>query len=365
VRLLFSATFDTRANVGISLYIQRLVPELARLCELTVLTPDPELFSDAAKTVSIPSWTRSHLGRVVWTSAFLRRYCTRDFDALLCPTPVVPLNPPLPTAAVVHDLTPLMLPRLHSSRLKSLFWLALQSLRRADSIITDSASTRNDLVAHTKLVPSKKITVVGAGPGILPDVQTPDLAARLTPYVLYVGGHSRHKNLPRLIAAFARLPVSPSLKLVITGWSKPTLIAQTRMAVQRHNLQRRVVIISDQLRDAELSGLYSGCSAFVYPSLYEGFGLPVLEALAHGAPVACSRTSSLPEVAGDAALYFDPKSIDDIATKLQSIIKSAEITEELRRHGPKRASQFSWQRTALETYRVLQKLTVGPLSANE
>ena len=363
MRILFSSAFATGVNVGISSYIRRLVPKLARLCELTVLTPDPELFSGTARTVRIPSWTRSHLGRVVWTAVFLQYYCTRNFDALLCPTPVVPVNSPLPTAAIVHDLTPLMLPRLHSSRMKSLFWLALQSLRWADSVITDSASTKGDLAAYNKLVPSERITVVGAGPGILSDVQDSSLAARLTPYVLYVGGHARHKNLPRLIAAFARLPVTPSLKLVITGWSKPELIAHTKKAVQRFGLQQRVAIISDHLRDAELSGLYSNCSAFVYPSLYEGFGLPVLEALARGAPVACSRSSSLPEVAGDAALYFDPESIDDIATKLQTIISCTETAVELRRRGPERASQFSWQKTAQETYRVLQGLAVGTRSS--
>ncbi|GEM_PF-582992 len=365
MKILFNAAFALEANVGISLYIRRLAPELSKLCELTILTPDPDLFLGVAQAVRIPDWTHSHLGRVVWTTSFLPHYCTRDFDAVFCPTPVVPMNPPLPTVAVVHDLTPLMLPRLHSTRLKALFWVALQSLRSAEAVITDSASTRSDLVAHAKLLPLERITVVHAGPGIVPDGQDSSFTARLTPYILYVGGHARHKNLPRLIAAFARLHCPPSLKLVITGWSKPELMARTRGAIQRHGLQQRVIIISDHLSEAELSSLYADCTAFVYPSLYEGFGLPVLEALTHGAPVACSNSSSLPEVAGDAALYFNPLSVDDIETTLQIIIDRTETAAELRRRGPERAKQFSWHRTAQETYRVLQGLVGGSRSIDK
>ena len=350
MRILFSAAFAAEANVGISLYIRRLAPELARICELTILTPDPDLFLDVAQTVRIPPWTRSHLGRVIWTTSFLPRYCTREFDAVLCPTPVAPMNSPLPTIAVVHDLTPLMLPRLHSARLKSLFWLALQSLRWADAIITDSASTRGDLVTCTNLLPLKKIIVVHAGPGILPDGRDSSVSTRLTPYILYVGGHARHKNLPRLIAAFARLHFPSSLKLVITGWGKPGLIAQTESAIHRHGLEQRVLILSNRLREAELSSLYADCAAFVYPSLYEGFGLPVLEALAHGAPVACSNASSLPEVGGDAVLYFDPMSAGDIAAKMSAILTDASLESELRLRGRERAQHFSWDKTARGIY---------------
>jgi glycosyltransferase involved in cell wall biosynthesis len=350
MRLLFSAAFDTRANVGISLYIRRIAPELARLCELTVLTPDPELFANAARVIRIPEYTRSHPGRVFWTAAMLGRYCTRDFDAVLCPTPVVPIDAPLPTVAVVHDLTPLMLPRLHSTKLKALFWLALQSLRWADAVITDSTSTRNDLVACTELIPLERIAVAYAGPSMMLVNPDPSFAADLVPYILYVGGHALHKNLHRLLAAFARLHCPPSVRLVITGWGKPELVARTRSAVRRYGLEPRVVILTDRLTDAQLSSLYGGCAVFAYPSLYEGFGLPVLEAMAHGAPVACSRTSSLPEVGGDAVLYFDPLSADDIATKMGAILTDRKLESELRMHGRARAREFSWESTARGIY---------------
>jgi glycosyltransferase involved in cell wall biosynthesis len=353
VRLLVSAAFDTRANVGISLYIRRIVPELARLCELTVLTPDPELFLNDARVIRIPEYTRSHLGRVFWTAAILGRYCTRHFDAVLCPTPVAPVIARIPVVGVVHDLTPLMLPHAHPTELKALFWLALQTLRQAGMLITVSEHTKRDLTSRFHLLPTERIRVVLEGPGILPDSHDSVFSEHLRPYVLYVGGHARHKNVPRLIAAFARLSSASSLKLVIAGWSKPELIARTERAIQRHNLKQKVVIIRDHLREAELSSLYAGCTAFVYPSFYEGFGLPVLEAMAHGAPVACSGVTSLPEVGGDAAVYFDPTSVTDITEKLQAIMNDAELTRRLRHDGPLRAAEFSWAKTASDMLQVV------------
>jgi glycosyltransferase involved in cell wall biosynthesis len=359
VKILFSAAFATEANVGISLYIRNLIPELARLCELTVLSPDAHLFSDIARTIGIPAWTRSHLGRVAWTTSVLPRFCSTHFDAVLCPTPVAPVAARIPVVAVVHDLTPLMLPRSHPAELKAVFWFALQTLRRAAAIVTDSEHTRTDLTTHFRVLPSRRVHVVPAGPGIRPHGGGSSYSARFSPYILYVGGHARHKNLPRLVAAFARLHCSSSLRLIIAGWSKPELIARTLNAIRLHGLEERVVIISDCLTEAELSSLYTGCAAFVYASLYEGFGLPVLEAMAHGAPVACSRRSSLPEVGGDAVLYFDPMSADSIADKLQTIVDNAELAGRLHREGPLRATRFSWAKTASSILQVLESAACG------
>jgi glycosyltransferase involved in cell wall biosynthesis len=175
---------------------------------------------------------------------------------------------------------------------------------------------------------------------------------QFVPYVLYVGGHALHKNLPRLVAAFARVSRLSGTKLVIVGWSKPELIDRTKDAVRRHGLEGSVAVLSDRLSDSQLSSLYSGCRTFVYPSLYEGFGLPVLEALQHGAPVACSRTSSLPEVGGNAALYFDPLSTDDIAAKIKTILTNDRLASELRLRARARAREFSWRKTADGIYKV-------------
>jgi glycosyltransferase involved in cell wall biosynthesis len=287
----------------------------------------------------------------VWSTTSLEQYCTRQYDILLCPTPVVPITTTIPTVAVVHDLTPLMLPRLHSPELKSLFWLALQTLRRADSVVTGSRHTMNDL-ERFRLASPKNVRVVPYGPGIVPSTDDVSFSRQFVPYILYVGGHARHKNLPRLVAAFARLSRLSGTKLVIVGWSKPELIARTGDAVRRNGLEESVAVLPDRLTDGQLSSLYSGCRAFVYPSLYEGFGLPVLEALQHGAPVVCSGTSSLPEVGGNAAVYFDPLSTADIAAKIETILNDDRLASELRTRGRVRAQEFSWQKTADGIYKV-------------
>jgi glycosyltransferase involved in cell wall biosynthesis len=346
MRVLLSAAFDTQAGVGISLYIRRLVPELAQICELTVLTPDPEIFAGYARVVPIPAWTRSHAGRVAWTTTLLPRYCHRDFDAVLCPTPVAPPHVAIPVIAVVHDVTPLVLRRTHSPALKALFWAALQTLRSANVVVTDSENTRRDLLSCLGRIPATRIRVVPAGPGVMPTDSERSFADQFRPYVLYVGGHARHKNLPRLVAAFARLRRPDSLRLVIAGWSKPELLARTQTAIRGNGLEPKVTIISDTLRAAQLSSLYAGCTAFVYPSLYEGFGLPVLEALMHGAPVACSSTSSLPEVAGQAAVYFSPTDVDDLKDALEALLWDGALRNRLRASGPAQAAAFSWPRTA-------------------
>jgi len=193
---------------------------------------------------------------------------------------------------------------------------------------------------------------------VIPVRADPAFASTYKPYVLYVGGHGAHKNVRRLVAAFARLTAGRDLRLVVVGWGSKADTTATWDAVRRYRLTDRVVMLSN-IDDSQLSSLYSGCQAFVFPSLYEGFGLPVLEALAHGAPTACSGTSSIPEVAGSAAIYFDPLSIADIARKAQMLLDDHSLAEALRKAGPRQAAHFSWETTADGIHRVAQGLLRG------
>lgn len=359
MKLLLNAAFDTKTAVGISRYIRRVVPPLARLCDVTVLTPDPEIFADVCKVVRAPELTRFNNRKVIWALTSLRGFCTGRYDVLLSATPAVPPMVRLPTVAVVHDLTPLVMNRVHPPRCKVFFWLPLQTLRWASAVVCDSHNTRKDLLEH-RLVPAKRVHVVPLGPGVLPPSRSAPAgsispATQLRPYILYVGGHVPHKNVALLLAAFSRLVVPRNTRLVIVGWGTAQQVAATKATVHRLGLADRVVLLAD-LPDPELSELYRQCSLFVFPSLYEGFGLPVLEALAHGAPVACSRTSSLPEVAGDAALYFDPLSVRDIAEKMQLLWDDAKLRGELRSLGLARTGRYSWEKTARGIYDVIATL---------
>jgi glycosyltransferase involved in cell wall biosynthesis len=251
----------------------------------------------------------------------------------------------------VHDLIYARFPDAHAGvRDKGMRVLVPSAVRRSDRVIADSQSTREDLVGLLGVKP-ERVDVVPLGLGTVRREQPlagGDVRARLAlgerGVVLSLSAKRPHKNLLALIGALARLPAEDRPMLVIPGY--PTA----------HELELRehasALGIAEDIRfvawvsNAELEGLWSIARAFVFPSLYEGFGLPVLEAMARGVPVACSNASSLPEVAGDAALLFDPRDEAAIAEALQRLLSDPALAETLRARGLARARQFSWERTA-------------------
>ncbi len=164
-----------------------------------------------------------------------------------------------------------------------------------------------------------------------------------------------HKNVSALVNAFSRIRDYERLKLVLAGWGTQKHLRSTWRAIHLYGVEDRVLVLQN-VSDEELSRLYQTCSAFVLPSLQEGFGLPVLEALAHGAPVACSAASALPEVAGDAAVYFNPLKPEDISAKIRLLLENNQLTAELRRKGPQRARLFSWNNTAEKILKIAEFL---------
>lgn len=354
MRMLVDASFASGKPVGIARYLNRLAEHLAPAVDLTMLTSTPELFAGIpCRVVTIPAWTRSRQGALAWEMTYTDHRLNREHDVILCATPAVPLSFRLPAIAVVHDLIPLMARRQHSSGAKALFWLSLQTLRRARAVVCDSDSTRRDLAA-LRLVPESRMEVVYPGPGLDPLPAGQMSMAPRRPFLLYVGGHSPHKNVPRLIEAFARLDAQPDLQLVLVGWGSRRNLATTARAIEANDCQGRVTVM-ESVDDRQLSSLYRLCRAFVFPSMNEGFGLPVLEALAHGAPVACSRSSSLPEVAGEAAVYFDPHNVPEITQALRSVFDAATASR-LRELGVKRAARFSWDETARRILQVARRV---------
>jgi alpha-1,3-rhamnosyl/mannosyltransferase len=267
---------------------------------------------------------------------------------LLCLTPAVPVPAALPTIAVVHDLTPLKIRQLNPVKGKLAFWAGLQSLRFADRAVADSCHTRDDLVSK-RLLPPERTAVAFCGPGIVPASVQTDYARQFVPFVLCVGSFAPHKNLARLVSSFARLHADPDLKLILAGSGSPEQIQRLRLFVADNCLQSRV-LMPEMVTDHQLSSMYRHCRVTVCPSVYEGFGLPVLEAMLHGAPVACSSVSSLPEVAGGAALLFNPFSARDIADKLQTLLDSPSLAARLSELGRERAAWFTWERTARTLY---------------
>ena len=265
-----------------------------------------------------------------------------------------------PTVLTFHDLIPLLFPDYVSSRARLLFrWTLGQALRTARAIIAVSKAAKLDAVAHLN-VPAAKIKVIphAADPQFVPQPQTEIMRIRESfdfraGYLLYVGSNKPHKNLVRMVEAYSTLNKS-SPPLVIAGaWD--SRYQESALFVQQLRLANRVRFLGP-IADADLPGLYAGALAFIFPSLYEGFGLPVLEAMACGTPVACSNASSLPEVAGEAALFFDPYDSVAIADALARLVDDSSLRNKLHEKGLARAKQFSWERTAAATLAVYRRL---------
>jgi glycosyltransferase involved in cell wall biosynthesis len=358
MKMLVSAPFDACADAGIALYVRRVIPHLARRCDLTILTPNPLLFSRYGRIVGVRNSVKYPARRVLWVLTRLAAHCRGDYDVLLCLTPTVAVPHVIPTIAVVHDLTPLAARRHNPIKEKASFLVGLQSLRLADHVVTDSRCTKNDLAAMN-LLPQQRTTVGFCGPGITVSHAEEDYAKQFTPYVLYVGSHAPHKNVIRLICAFARVRTEQRLRLVLVGSGSEEQLLRAHVAIARQGLQDRVTLLHE-LSDEKLSSLYQHCRLLACPSLYEGFGLPVLEGMSHGAPVACSSVSSLPEVAGDAAVLFDPLSIPDMTKKLQTLLDDSGLATRLGEAGRHRATLFTWEKTALTIYEHARSLAGCP-----
>ncbi len=256
-----------------------------------------------------------------------------------------PLRGPFRRVTTIHDLNYRMVPESHFG-LRSLGMRVLvpAAARRSHRLLADSTSTRDDLVAHVG-VPIDKVDVVPLGVALDRDVTPtpePDLRARLElgerPLLLCVGAKRPHKNAGVVLEAMVAMKPAPVL--VVTGYRSPY---EAELRAQADAL-RQQLRLPGYLSAPDLEGLYAAATCVVVPSLYEGFGLPVIEAMARGAPVVCSDRSSLPEVAGDAALQFDPHDPAQLCACLERVM--AGEGDRLRAAGFRQAARFTWERTA-------------------
>jgi glycosyltransferase involved in cell wall biosynthesis len=253
----------------------------------------------------------------------------------------------------IHDLIYRLVPEAHPG-LRALGMRILVPLAawRSERIIVDAASTREDLRRLLGIAP-ERVDVVPLGVRPPRDILVPEaeLRGRLglgqRPMVLSVSAKLAHKNLRRLIEATARLGPEERPVLVLPGYPTPHE-QELRDRAAELGVTGDVVFLG-WVSASELEGLYAAASGFVFPSLAEGFGLPVLEAMARGVPVACSGAGALGEVAGDAALRFDPHSVDSIADSLRRLVTDRDLTERLAAAGRKRARGFTWSATATGT----------------
>lgn len=370
MKILIDFTQIPVERTGAGVYAENLIRELpAHLQDgdqLVILAQSdeekiPQLLGDATnlQMLSIPS------------RIFRNRFLLMLFEQVLLPWILMihrvdvlhslhytlPLYAPASRVVTFHDLTMLLSPELHTRSRRWIMPLYMRlAWRLADAILFVSASTQED--AEKLFPPSQKsraVTPLGVSSSAFVDVSANEIRGRLAqldvklPYLLFVGTVEPRKNLLRLIKAFEAIADQvPDCTLILAGklgWDyEPVVHAIASSPISKRI--RHMGYISDQTKRI----LLSGCSALVYPSLYEGFGLPVVEGMAAGAPVITSNVSSLPEVAGAAAVLVDPTSVEQLSAAMKTLLLDPHLGEEYGRQGRERARTFSWSRTAAATY---------------
>jgi glycosyltransferase involved in cell wall biosynthesis len=269
------------------------------------------------------------------------------------PAAVPPVRDGQRLVVTVHDLAFERLPELFPRNWRWLYRAGLHAaVKRADAILVPSKSTADDLLARTSVDPAR-VHVIPLAPSLVTSGDEPaGVLAQLgvaTPYVLSVGAIEPRKNLTRLVRAYRQVAPDVPHALVLTGapgWHAEDV--ETELARPGPG----TIIRAGHVTEEQLDALYRGADAFVYPSLYEGFGLPVVEAMARGVPTITSNTSSLPEVAGDAALLVDPTDVSEIAEALARILTDPALAGDLRARARARAATYTWAATARATLDV-------------
>lgn len=257
-----------------------------------------------------------------------------------------------PFVFTIHDLTHIHCPESRRPHVQLYYATVMKrACRRAARIVTVSEFTRRQIIEWSEVAPEK---VVNVGNGIESTYHPQgDSYALGFPYLLSVSNRKPHKNEFRIVEAFAKANLDPRMHLVFTGETTEKL----RRWIETQKVRSRVEFIGN-VPEERLPSLYRGAQALIFPSLYEGFGLPILEAMACGTPVVTSNITAMPETAGFAALFVNPRSVEEIANAMERIIGDSSLRNQMRDRGIIRASEFSWEVTCLRVAQLLREIVV-------
>lgn len=368
MRLVLKVAIDARAllsqKTGIGTYTRGMAKGLAEIPGIEVGLFSPRPLPETARSGPWSVHADSHPSGMIWTQTTLARRCAAwNADVLLAALTIGPVRGDLPLVSVVHDLTPWTNPEWHEARtLVGFVPLWERTAERAARLLCVSKSTATELERrYPETVPRVRVALNGVDSDLTPAPEGP--AAETTRrrfaqgrrYVLYLGTLEPRKNVETLVAACERL------------WSgrrsRPDLVLAGGVGWKTSSLHRRIARspFRDKIHLAgyaprEVAGeLYRAAEVFVFPSLAEGFGLPLLEAMACGVPVVASTAPALVEVGGDAALYAEPTDTSGLARQIERALEDRPLADRLRRAGLARARTFSWTRAAAQTAAVLQE----------
>ncbi|EKD86692.1 MAG: group 1 glycosyl transferase [uncultured bacterium] len=283
----------------------------------------------------------------------------KKLDVFFSPTHYLPPFGPGNSVISVLDVSYLYFPELFTKKdlIQLKEWTKF-SVKKAKKILTISESSKSDMIKEYK-VSANKVVVVYPGINVQLNASSylnmEDLKNKFginSKYILFVGTLQPRKNIIKLIEAFSKL--DKDLELVIVGrkgWQYEEILS----APGKYGVKDKVRFL-DSVTNEDLPSLYKSAEFFILPSLYEGFGLPVLEAMSYGCPVITSNVSSLPEAGGDGALYVDPEDANDIASKMKKLLEDDELREDLIKKGYNQVKKFSWEKSARETLKILEEV---------
>jgi len=308
----------------------------------------PSSFFPISNALSPDRGFPGHIKRLLWYQTQLNWQLKQSkINLFFSPVAEGMLFPSIPQIITVHDLIPLKYPKVSPKWRYYYLYILPLILRQCCQIISISEHTKKDLIETYHLNPeSIRVVYNGYDDNLFSPQPNPDILTKynLERYFLYVGDMRYYKNLDRALSAFELLP-NKNYQFVITGRKDDFFYPQLKNKVDLLSAKERIIFL-DYVPTEDLPSLYSMAQSLVFVSLYEGFGLPILEAMACGCPVITGDRTALPEVGGDSVVYVDPKNIDDIAQGMQEIITNTKLRNNLIEGGLARAKLFSWQKTA-------------------
>jgi len=378
MRIAINAWFLNQTGTGSGQYLEgllRAVPGLEMDHEFLLVTPSGDFeFEVPGLQVEFwplqsPRWQSNRagsVGKVLFEQVAFPRIC-RQWGADVAHVPYwgSPLRPSVPTVVTIHDIIPLLLPAYRGNALVRLYTrLVSASARKAAMVLTDSLASKRDIEEHLRL-PSERVRCVylSMNENLSLEPNPEDETIRQSyglphRYVLYLAGHDVRKNVEGLVEAFATVAQADDDVTLVIGGKLPEaddpLFFDPRPLVEALGIETDVRFVG-WVDEAHKPALYRGAACAVFPSCYEGFGLPVLEALACGAPLVTSNVSSLPELVGDAGFAVDPNDAEALAGAILACLVDEPLAAELRRRGPEQAARFSWTKTAQQTLEVYRQ----------
>lgn len=350
--VLFNLSFVQNQPTGTAVYGLNLLRHL-NIPNIQVTSPnqiDHYACHITNKTLATSFGLSGHFKRLLWLNSQLPNiYSKSQANLFFSPVPEAPFCSNIPFVVTIHDLIPLRFASTRSPSNLYFRYYVPSLLKKASCIICNSTSTAQDVLQFYR-IPEEKIhpILLGYDQRYFKPLDLPTQN-----YFLYLGRHNPHKNLRSLITAFSRFP-DQAVELWLAGPTDRRYTPDLRNHIQALGLCDRVKILNFVPYD-ELPTLFSQAIAFVFPSLWEGFGLPVLEALACGTPVITSNISALPEVVGDAAIFVNPYCTAEITDAMKLVYDNQPLRSSLKKQGLARAQKFSWEQTGAMTAKILER----------